>query len=122
MKSFPFAVRCLAVIGLFFSVSLSLAPAYQGGFLNPVGVPRVRPSYGGTVERVSGNSLVLHQITHGKHFHSFILVFTLTAKTAYLGGAYSNLATGVKVRVFCHFDPTNSDIVYADKVHFVSGS
>jgi hypothetical protein len=122
MKSFPFAVRCLAVIGLFFSVSLSLAPAYQGGFLNGVGVPRIRPSYAGTVERVSGNSLVLHQVTHGKHFHSFILTFTLTEQTAYLEGAYSNLARGAKIRVFCHLDPNNTDIVYADKVRFNSGS
>jgi hypothetical protein len=74
----------------------------------------------GQVVRVSGSNFTMTRKMVGSG-HALHVTFTLTADTIYVGGSQDGLVPGAKARVSFHFDASNSNIAYADKVRFLSG-
>jgi hypothetical protein len=94
----------------------NVSDAIQPGFLGNRGEVKLQPSKG-TVIRVNGTSLKMERsILHMEYANHLEAIFTLSPQTVYMKGSYANLVPGAKAKVFFHFDPSNSDIAYADEV------
>jgi hypothetical protein len=96
----------------------NVSNAIQPGFLGNRGEVKTFP-FKGTVIRVNGTSLKMERtMFHAEIANHLEAIFTLSPQTVYMKGSYANLVRGAKAKVFFHFDPSNSDIAYADEVQF----